>query len=485
MNRAIVRFFGLILVLYATLIGFTSYWSVFDAKGLRENVANRRPLLEQLRIHRGTIFARDGSVIAISSARGAGSRRTYERSYPQGLLWGNPVGYSFLSRGQVGVEKAHNDQLVGVKSEFSSILDQLQGQRQRGDDLVTSLDPAAQRAAVAQLAGRCGAVVALEPASGRVRAMVSVPEYDPNDVRVSPRFAAFNRNPLSPLFNRVTQSGYPPGSTFKVVTAVAAIDSGKFTPTSVLSGRSPITISGAPLSNFAGEQYGDVDLTTALTHSINTVWAQVGERIGQRTLFKYMRRFGFNSRPPLDYPSDQMRSSGAFDGRRLLTERDAVDVGRIAIGQERLEVTPMQMAMVASAVANRGRLMRPQLWDRLIDPDGRTVRRMKPSQQATVMSTRTAAAVAGMMANVVREGTGTAAALSGINVAGKTGTAQVGASPCGGGAGLSQAWFIGFAPVEAPRVAVAVTVERTTGQGGTIAAPIAARVMETILRGTG
>jgi peptidoglycan glycosyltransferase len=479
-NRSIVRFFGLILVLYATLIGFTSYWSVFDAKSLRENVANRRPLLEQLKIKRGTIRADDGSVIAVSRPHGSGRRLVYERSYPQGALWGNPVGYSFLNRGQVGLERSHNDQLVGNKSEFSSILDQLQGQGQEGDDLVTSLDPAAQRLAVSELAGRCGAVVALEPASGRVRAMVSVPGYDPSQIPDAARFAAFNRNPLSPLFNRATQSGYPPGSTFKVVTAVAAIDSGKFTPSSVLSGRSPITISATPLSNFGGEQFGDIDLTTALTHSVNTVWAQVGERLGQSTLFKYMRRFGFNSRPPLDLPSDQMRSSGAFQGHRLLTEHDPVDIGRIAIGQERLEVTPLQMAMVASAVANHGKLMRPQLWDRVVDPDGRTVRRMKPATQSTVMSAKTSSEVGQMMANVVREGTGTAAALSGINVAGKTGTAQVGPSPCGSG---NQAWFIGFAPVEAPRVAVAVTVERTAGQGGTIAAPIAKDVMETLLKG--
>ena len=199
----------------------------------------------------------------------------------------------------------------------------------------------------------------------------------------------------------------------KVVTAAAALDSGKFTPNSVLSGRSPIVISATPLSNFAGEQFGDIDLTTALTHSVNTVWAQVGERLGKQTMFKYMRRFGFNSRPSLDLPADQIRASGVFNGHRLLTERDPVDIGRVAIGQERLEVTPLQMAEVAATVANGGNLMRPQLWDRVVDPDGRTVRRMKPARQSSVMSAKTASEVGAMMTNVVREGTGTAAALVG------------------------------------------------------------------------
>jgi peptidoglycan glycosyltransferase len=479
-NRAIIRVFGLVLALYAVLLGFTSYWSIFDAEGLRENVANRRPLLEQQRIRRGTIRTSDGEVIALSHGRGRGSRRVYTRSYPGGELYGNPVGYSYIDRGQVGLEKSHNDQLVGNKSEFGTVLDQLQGHGQEGDDLITSIDADAQRTATSALTGRCGAVVAIEPSTGKVRTMVSVPGYNPDEVRSEGRFRAFNSNPLAPLFNRATQSGYPPGSTFKVVTAVAGIDSGKFTPDSTLSGASPIEVSGAPLSNFGNEQFGVIDLKTALTHSVNTVWAQVGEKLGKDTLFRYMSRFGFNGRPEFDFPADQIRVSGVFEGRRVLDGGDSVDVGRVAIGQERLQVTPLQMAMVAAAVANRGQLMRPALWDRVVDPDGRVAERMRPRKQARVMSERSAAAIGGMMADVVREGTGTAAALSGIDVAGKTGTAEVGDSPCG--AGSNQAWFIGFAPLGDPRVAVAATVERTDGQGGTDAAPIAKQVMESLLR---
>jgi peptidoglycan glycosyltransferase len=191
-------------------------------------------------------------------------------------------------------------------------------------------------------------------------------------------------------------------------------------------------------------------------------------------MYEYMRRFGFNSRPAIDLPGDELRASGVFAGRKLLDDSDAVDIGRVAIGQERLLVTPLQMAMVVSAVANGGSLMRPRLVEQVKDVDGRTVRVVKPSEESRVMKLSTARALASMMSQVVKEGTGTAAALAGIDVAGKTGTAEVG--------GTNQAWFIAFAPVGNPRIAIAATVERTSGQGGTIAAPIAKRVMESLLR---
>jgi peptidoglycan glycosyltransferase len=302
--------------------------------------------------------------------------------------------------------------------------------------------------------------------------MAAVPGFDPNSIPGN--FAQLNRAPGSPLFNRSAQSGYPPGSTFKVVTAAAALDTGRFTPQSVINGDSPKEIGGVPLANFGNQSYGDVTLTTALTKSINTVWARVGEILGKETMYQYMRRFGFNSKPPIDLPGDELRASGVFDDGKLLDDSDDVDIGRVAIGQERLLVTPLQMAMVASAVANGGRLMRPRLVQEVRDPDGRTVKRVKPSEEAQVMKEETARALASMMSQVVKEGTGTAAALSGIDVAGKTGTAEVG--------GTNQAWFIGFAPVDRPRVAIAVTVERTSGQGGTVAAPIAKQVMEALLR---
>jgi penicillin-binding protein A len=473
MNRQIVKLFGFLVILYALLFGFTSYWSIFDADDLKANQANRRPLLEEQQIKRGDILAADGSIIARSIPRGSGDSRIFVRRYPQGGLFGNPIGYSFVTQGRVGFELAHNDELVGNQTEFLSILDELRGHAQVGNKVQAALDPAAQEAAVNGLAGRRGSVVAMVPSTGEIRAMVSIPEYDPN--RIPKDFAQLNRDESAPLFNRATQAGYPPGSTMKVVTATAALDSGDFTPSSTLSGRSPVEIDGVPISNSGGEQFGTIDMTTALTNSVNTWWAQAGEELGKDTMFRYMDRFGFNAKPNLDYPSFQLAASGVFDGNKLLGPSDPIDIGRVAIGQERLRVTPLQMAEVAAAVANNGELMEPRLWSRVIDPDGRETR-LDPARQSRVMSEDTAATLNEMMQNVVAEGTGTAGAVSGIDVAGKTGTAEL-------SAGVNDAWFIGFAPASDPQIAISCVVERTSGFGGPTCGPIFKAVAETILGG--
>jgi peptidoglycan glycosyltransferase len=471
-NTRIRNLFGLVVALFTVLIGFTSYWSVFDADELEANPANKRPLLEEQQIRRGLIVSADGTVLARNRGKGR-SPRFYERVYPQGGLFGHPVGYSFVERGRVALEREYNDELTGKHDEFHTIFDELRGREREGDDIVTTLDPGAQRTAIQALGGRAGSIVALEPSTGRVRAMVSVPGYDPSSI--PGRFADLRRAPGSPLLNRSVQSGYPPGSTFKVVTATAAMDSGRYTPQSSEDGKSPKEIGGVPLTNFGGQDFGRITLTDALTNSVNTVWATVGEEVGKRTMYSYMRRYGFNRKPLLDLPRDEMRASGVFDRNAdLLTVGDAVDIGRVAIGQERLQVTPLQMALVPAAIANGGSLMRPHLVSEVRDRDGRIVRRVKPSEQSEVMKPGTAANLARMMSNVVEEGTGTAAALEGIEVAGKTGTAEAGTA--------NQAWFIAFAPVQRPRVAIAVTVERTTGQGGTVAAPVAKQVMQELLR---
>jgi peptidoglycan glycosyltransferase len=192
-------------------------------------------------------------------------------------------------------------------------------------------------------------------------------------------------------------------------------------------------------------------------------------------MYKYMERFGFNEKPRLDYPSFQLATSGVFEGSRLLTADDSIDIGRVAIGQERLNVTPLQMAEVAAAVANDGRLMEPRLWSKVIDTDGRE-ENLDPDRQSTVMSEDTANTLTEMMTDVVNEGTGGAAALAEDQVAGKTGTAEIDIQR-----GINQAWFIGFAPADDPQIAVAATVERTSGFGGEVAAPIAQQVMEVLL----
>ncbi len=484
MNRQIVKLFGLIVVLFAVLIGFTSYWSVFDAAALKEKNANKRPLLEQQQIQRGRILAADGTVIARSVPKGHGSARRYVRRYPEGSLYGHPIGYSFVQQGDSEFEQFHNDQLVGNESEFSSILDELRGRQQEGDDIVTNLDPAAQATALADLeeAG-FGAVVAIEPKSGRVRVMASNAPFDPN--RVPDDLEKLNLNETeTPLLNRATQGRYPPGSTFKVVTAAAGLDSGAITPETTIDAPGTLEVEGQALHNDFDKDFGPIALDTALTNSVNTWFAQLGEQVGEDTLFEYMDKFGFNSKPAIDLPDDQILPSGILEGNELLGPNDPIDIARVAIGQERLLATPLQMAEVAAAVANGGELMKPQIWSRVIDSDGRVTKRLDPSQYSQPISSTTAEELTTAMEGVVSAGTGTNAAIPGVAVAGKTGTAETPYNQsCGGGTEENQAWFIGFAPADDPKIAIAATVECTTLFGNDVAAPIFRDVAETILAG--
>lgn len=484
MNRQIVKLFGLIVVLFAVLIAFTSYWSVFDAKALKGKEANKRPLLEQQQIKRGRILAADGTVLARSVPKGHGSALRYVRRYPEGALYGHPIGYSFVRQGDSEFEKYHNDELVGNESEFGSILDQLRGRNQEGDDIVTNIDPEAQRVALGDLeAAGFGAVVAIEPSSGRVEVLASNPPYDPN--RVPYELSKLNRNTFeSPLFDRATQGQYPPGSTFKVVTAAAGLDSGTITPETTIDAPGELDVQGQPLQNDFTENFGPISLDTALTNSVNTWFAQLGQQLGEETLFEYMDAFGFGSTPAIDLPSDQVYRSGVYQENKLLGSGDPVDLARVAIGQERLAVTPLQMAEVAAAVANGGSLMKPQIWNRVVDPDGRVVKSLDPSQYSRPIDEQTAAELTTAMEGVVNEGTGTNAAIPGVPVAGKTGTAETPFNDsCGGGTEENQAWFIGFAPADEPKIAIAATVECTTAFGNDVAAPIFRDVAETILAG--
>jgi penicillin-binding protein A len=470
MNAPIVRLFGVVLLLFGALVAFTSWWTVVKAEDLRENPLNRRALLAEERIDRGEITSADRQVLARSvPLRG----ERFGRRYPAAGLFAHAVGYSYTSLGRAGLERSRNDELTGERSEIVGVIDSLLSEDQVGDDVVTTLNAQAQEVALQALGDRRGAVVALDVRSGGVLVMASNPTYDPNGLDRGDTFAQLNRDDSAPLVNRATQARYPPGSTMKVVTAAAALDSGRYTPESTVDGRNGKEISGVPLNNFGNADFGSIDLTTALTNSVNTVWAEVGEKLGGRTMRDYMERFGFYADPPLDYPDSQMVPSGVSkDGRLVRPTSDQVDVGRMAIGQGDLLATPMQMATVAQTIANGGMRLKPHLTAEVIDPDGRTIDEIGAEEAERVVSKDTASTLTAMMKNVVREGTGTAAALEGVEVAGKTGTAELNIAQR-----INQPWFIGFTD----EVAVAVTLERIVGgTGGTDAAPIAKRVLETL-----
>jgi penicillin-binding protein A len=474
-NRPITRLYALVVVLFALLVAFTSRWTIFEASSLRENGLNRRGLLEQQRIDRGPIVAADGTVLARSHRGGEG---IYERTYPSGGLFANTVGYYYTNLGSTGIERFRSAALNGqTDTGLQAILDQLQGHKPTGEKVVTTLDPKAQRVAVQALGEHKGAVVALDPRSGAVTVMASSPSYEPNSLHSTAAYKRLTADPNAPLVNRATQFGYAPGSTFKVVTATAAIDSGAYTPQSTVSGRDNVPISGVPLKNDNNENFGQLTLSQGLVKSVNTVYAQVAERLGKATLARYMERFGFDRKPQLDYPPTEMSSSGESEGEKIVPPTsERVDVGRMGIGQDKLAVTPLQMAEVASAVADRGTLMVPHLTSRIVDSEGQTTLKVGPRVQSKVMKSSTAAAVTAMMEGVVNEGTGTSAQIPGVQVAGKTGTAETQI-----GTAINNVWFIAFAPAQNPRVAIAVTLKGVPGQGASFAAPVARQVIEQLL----
>jgi penicillin-binding protein A len=484
-NAPIVRIYGLVLLLFATLVAFASNWAVFDADELEQKRQNRRPVIEEAQIERGTITTVDGTLVAESLPEGGGRRPVFVRRYPQGELFAHPVGYSFIDVGRSGFELAENDLLVGEENEFATIIDQLRDQTQAGADITLTIDAEAQRIATEGLSaaisvpGTGGALVAIEPATGAVRAMASVPSFDPNAVENPGEFSRLSNAEGAPTFNRPTQAVYPPGSTMKAVTAAAALDSGEFDPSSVLNADSPKEISGVDLSNAGGQSFGDIDMTTALTNSVNTYWAQVGEQLGTETMVEYMERFGFYADPELDYPPDQMRASGVVSGGELV--RDAFDVGRVAIGQGGAEgqilTSALQMAQVAAAIGNGGTLMEPTFLQEAKDPDGRTIEELGGGdEQSDVISEEAAAQLTEMMTRVTQEGTASGLSVGGVTFAGKTGTAEIDLE------GTNQAWFIMFAPSQDPQIAVAATIERCQGCfGGEVAGPIATAVGESLL----
>jgi penicillin-binding protein A len=469
MSAQITRVFVVIVVLFALLFVFTTRWTVIDASKLNNSALNVRTLIDELKIKRGRILADNGMVLARSVP---GPDHTWNRSYPMGPLFAQAIGYSIPAKGEAaGLELSDGSYLRGLQTGLNSIFGQLTPTRV-GDDVYTTLDPKAQRVAAQALAGRPGSVVALNPRTGAVLVMYSNPSYNDN----SPTRLGSGES----LLNRATQARYEPGSTFKVVTGTAALDSGLYTPNSVIVGNSPIIVSGVPLQNDGNQSWGPQTLTTAMTYSINTIFAQVAERVGRARLAMYMKRFGFYSKPPLDYPPAEIRASDvlSFTGKFLPPGSPQEDIGRIGIGQGGVLVTPLQMAMVAAAVANGGKLMTPHLTDRVVNSDGVTVKTISPTVYAQVMKPSAAAGLTDMMTKVVEEGTGTAVQLGGIRVAGKTGTASIGPP----GSNITEPSFMAFAPAQNPRVAIDVFVDRTQGgYGGTVAAPIAKAVLQTLL----
>ena len=482
MNRAIRRVGIGVTVLMLLLVGQLTYLQVYDADHLASDPRNIRFQLRDFSKPRGRIVTSDDQVLARSVE--TGDELKFQRLYPQGALFSQIVGYQSAVFGNTGVEKTYNNELAGRDPllQIRNVGDLLAGKEPIGN-VVLSTSASLQAAARDALGAQHGSVVVMNPKTGGILAMYSNPSYDPqpfashNSQVVQDYEKLLRANPDKPDLPRAYRERFPPGSTFKVVTSSVALGTGRFTPESVFPVLTELDLpqTNNTLKNFGGESCGGT-LARSFQQSCNTTFGQIGLDLANEFV-PGMQKFGIGSAPPLDVSPGAAGSVGPPPGSFQQNQPLFAFAG---IGQGDVAVTPLQMALSAAAVANNGQIMQPHVADHITDGDDNTVKTIDPKAWRTAMTPQVASTVTTMMVSVVEGGTGTAARIPGVSVAGKTGTAQV------QGAAAPHAWFVGFAPAEDPQVVVAVLVEHggsvgSEATGGRVAAPIAAQMMRMVL----
>ncbi|MGN6688413.1 MAG: peptidoglycan D,D-transpeptidase FtsI family protein [Actinomycetales bacterium] len=483
MNRPLRRVAIVALAMFLALLINLNYLGVVEAPHLRTASGNARVLLTEYNRQRGPILV-GGKAVALSKA--TDDRLKYLRRYPLGPLYAHETGYYSVVYGATAIERQEDEVLAGTDAKLfvRRLVDLFTGRKPQGGAVALTLDPRAQKAAYDALGNRRGAVVAIQPSTGRILAMVSRPSYDPNSLSshdpsaIRKAYTKLNTDPDSPLLNRAISARYPPGSTFKIVTTAAALSSGNYQPDSTIPGPAALDLpqTSATLPNEDGRQCtpgsDTTTLANALRRSCNSSFGALGLALGADALRQQAEKFGFGQSIEVPMPS----AVSVFP-----KDPNAPQTAQSAIGQFDVAATPLEMAMVVSAIANRGILMKPYLVDEVRAPDLTLLSRTEPQELSEAVSPEVAATLTSMLVDVVDKGTGTNAQIPGVKVAGKTGTAQHGTGT------KPHAWFVSFAPAQDAKVAVAVIVEdggnATEISGNRVAAPIAKAVMEAVLGG--
>lgn len=476
MSRQLRRYAAVFSVLLIALLGNLTWVQVLDADNLRLQQGNTRVLLQQFNRSRGSILV--GSEPIASSSRVAGENY-YQRSYVDGPMYAAITGFYSLLYGATGIERSANDILSGTDSRFfvDRIQQLLAGRRSEGGSVRLTINKAAQQAAFKGLGDRAGAVVAVNPRSGAILAMVSTPTFDPqllapNDpTSVRTEYETLLNDKRQPMLNRAIARNYPPGSTFKIITAAAALASGRFTPDTVIPGPATYQLPGSSkkLHNWQGgacSSSGKLTLQRALEVSCNTAFAWLGNQLGADALRSMAEQFGFEQ----SFTVPMVAAASRFP-----SNIDDAQTAMSAIGQFDVRASALEMALVSATIANNGVLMQPYLIKDVRGPDLAVIDRTKPREYATPLSTADARTLSDMLVAVVRNGTGSNGRISGVRVGGKTGTAETGTDV------KPHAWFTAFAP----GVAVAVVIENGGGasevSGNALAAPIANAVIRAVL----
>jgi len=491
MDRQIRKLGIALLALFLIAFAQVNYIQVFAADRIAEDPANaQRQLIAEYKVDRGSILAADGTTVLASSRKSPGALR-FQRRYPHGELYAHETGFYSFVFGRTELEQSYNEFLTGDAAELlpQTLTDLILGRPKQGATIVTTLVPEIQEAAAAAAEAEAGdvAIAAIDPATGDVLGLVSEPSYDPNPLAsqdpkvVRDSWDELNADPEKPLLSRASDELFPPGSTFKLVTASAALENG-FGPESLWPNPNELDLplTDATIENFGGSTCSggsQITLADALRQSCNVVFGAVGLELGAEKLAEQARAYGFTAEAGQDLvPFDIPWTSGVFPAPETFVDREPA-VAISAIGQQDVAANPLQMALVAAAIANDGVEMQPRLATEARDPSGRVIAEFRPREFSRPLSPENAAALTQMMVGVVESGTGTAAQIPGVTVAGKTGTAQHGDGED------PHAWFVCFAPAEAPQIAVAVIVLDggslgSEATGGQVAAPIARAVLE-------
>ena len=474
MNKAMSRVFVVSVVLFFALVVNLTWIMVVRAQWFQDRPENKRSIAKEMKIKRGDIIGFDGSVIAGTERRSG----YYYRDYPNGTLAPQLVGYDSVQYGRTGIESQLNDELTGQSSDLGvqNWVDKLLGRRPKGANVKVTLVPAVQKVAQQQLQGQKGAIVVLDPKTGALIASASAPTYDP--ANLDERWATLSKDPTAPLLNRPTQGLYVPGSAFKVVTASAGLDTGKVTPDTQFVDTGTYVVFGGKVTNYGGEVYGPNNFTYALTASINTTFAKVGNTLGRKRLIAGAQQYGFYQKPPLPLPAGEVVASGRYGKKGLLSPgafMDPLAVAWAACGQEKLLATPLQMALVAGGVANGGRVMKPYYLQEIVTTDGKS--REQGAARAVARGHEGAHLGPAQHDDAERRerrhrhGSGARGHPGGRQDRARRRRATAPTSP-----GSSR-----FAPADDPQVAIAVVIEDTQSTGGEAAAPLAAAVIKTAL----
>lgn len=483
MTKELRRLSIVMLMMFVSLFVAISWIQVVQAETLADNDLNRRTLLDSYEVQRGSIVATD---TPIATSTRSDDMYMYQREYPDSLMWGPVTGYYNPVLGSAtGIERSLNNYLTGTSGTqfFATVERIISGQPQRGSNVVLSLDPVAQQAAFEAMEGYKGAAVAIEPSTGRILAMVSTPSFDTNLFAahdadaVNEADAELQNDPDKPLVNRAIAGDLnPPGSTFKLVVAAAALASGEFTLESTLPNPASYTLPGTTTSiqNAWGGTCGDgknVSIADALSLSCNIPIAELAVELGNKRILEMSEKFGFNQ--AFEIPQETTPSTYP---RGLTADQVAV----AGFGQGDVRATPLQMAMVVAALGNEGVVMNPWMVDRVLGDKLSVLQEFDSSEFGRVLEPADASAITDAMVSSVNSGAAQGARIEGIDVAGKTGTAENGdTSPY-------TLWFTGFAPADNPEIAVAVVVEDgggmdQSGSGDEIASPIAKKIIEAVL----